>query len=58
MSLDHGRAIGEEDAEKLEGEEAKVEMHRREEGEEGVQGRGSGEEDVGVAKPRIIANGL
>jgi hypothetical protein len=58
MPLDYGRAVSEEDAEELEGEEAKVEMHRREEGEEGVQGRSGGEEDVGVAKSRIIANGL
>lgn len=56
--LDLLRAVGEEDAEELEREEAQVEVRGREEGEEVVEGRGGREEDVGVAQARVVADRL
>lgn len=52
------RAVCEKDAEELEREEAKVEVRRREELQESVQGCRRSEEDVRVAQARVVADRL
>lgn len=58
VALDDRGAVGEEDADQLEGEEAEVEVGRGEEREERVEWGRGGEEDVRVAKARVVANRL
>lgn len=58
VRLDLSRPVGEQDAQELKGEEAEVEVVRGEEVEEAVEGGCSREEDVRVAKTRVIADGL
>lgn len=55
MPLNHGGAVGEEDAEELKREEAEVEVHGGEEGEERVEGCCGGEEYIRVAYAGIVA---
>lgn len=58
MALDELGPVVEEDAHQLEREEAEVEVSWGEESEERVERGGRGEEDVRVAKARVVADRL
>lgn len=58
MPLHLRRPISEKNAQELKRKETKVEVHGSEEREEDMERRRSGEEDIRIAKARVVSDGL